>query len=107
MSYRGYLGSVKYGNGDRVFHCETEFLHDVVTFEGTDVDSLEAAFHEVVADYLELCEAEGRNPEQPFKGSFNVRTGPETHRKAVLYARAHGMNLNTVMVKALKKFLPA
>jgi len=55
---------------------------------------------------LELCAQEGKEPEKPFKGSFNVRTGSELHRKATLFARAKGTNLNKVVAEALEKYLP-
>ena len=42
------------------------------------------AFEEAVDDYLELCKEEGKEPEKPFKASFNVRTGTDLHRKAAL-----------------------
>ena len=38
-----------------------------------------AAFKEAVDDYRELCEAEGRKPDVPLKGSFNVRPGRDLH----------------------------
>jgi len=30
------------------------------------------AFHDAVDDYLALCEAEGKEPEKAYKGSFNI-----------------------------------
>jgi predicted HicB family RNase H-like nuclease len=64
-----------------------------------------AAFKEAVDDYRELCEAEGRKPDVPLKGSFNVRPGRDLHRRAMLYAKRRGINLNAVVSDALRRYL--
>ena len=107
MSYRGYYGSVHYSDEDEIFHGKLEFIRSLVSYEGTDVRSLRRAFEEAVDDYLELCEEEGKQPEMPFKGSFNVRTGPDLHRRAVLFAKSRGTNLNSIITDALEKYLSA
>ena len=107
LNYKNYQGSVQFSEEDRIFHGKVEFVRSLITYEGTDVDSLETAFHEAVDDYLELCEQEGKIPDQPFKGTFNVRTGAELHRKAALFAKQKGLNLNNVVIDALKEYLPA
>lgn len=105
LEYKGYLGSVEYSNADEVFHGRLEFIRDLVTYEGTDAKGLKAAFREAVDDYLELCKAEGRKPDVPLKGSFNVRPGRELHRRAMLYAMREGVALNTVVSDALRRYL--
>lgn len=82
MEYKGYLGSIRYSDADRLFYGEIAYIRDLVSFEGADVDSLEKSFREAVDDYLELRHELGQGPERPFKGSFNVRTGSELHRRA-------------------------
>jgi len=106
INYKGYYGSVHYSDEDGVFHGKIEFIRSLVTYEGRDVKGLRKAFENGVDDYLELCAQEGKEPEKPFKGSFNVRTGSELHRKATLFARAKGTNLNKVVAEALEKYLP-
>ena len=105
MVYKGYYGSVHYSDEDLIFHGKIEFIRSLVSYEGTDVKSLRTAFEEAVNDYLELCEEEGKEPEIPFKGSFNVRTGPDLHRRAMLFAKSKGMNLNSIITDALEKYL--
>ena len=107
LTHKGYFGSVQYSEEDRVFHGKIEFIRSLVSYEGTDVDSLETAFQEAVDDYLELCAEQGKEPEQPFKGSFNVRIGTDLHRRAALYAQKNGLNLNKAVIEALKRYLPA
>ena len=107
MTYKGYYGSVHYNDEDRIFHGKIEFIRSLVSYEGADVKNLRMGFEEAVDDYLELCEEENKEPEKPFKGSFNVRTGSDLHRKAVLYAKSKGTNLNSIIADALEKYLSA
>jgi predicted HicB family RNase H-like nuclease len=90
---------------DEIFHGGLEFIRDLVTYEGADAKSLKRAFHETVDDYLKLCAAEGRKPDVPLKGSFNVRQGRDLHRRAMVFARRKGLNLNTVVSDALRRYL--
>ena len=103
--YRGYLGSVRYSDEDEILHGRLEFIRDLVTYEGQDAGTLKRAFREAVDDYLDMCDEEGRKPDVPLKGSFNVRPGRELHRRAMLYARREGMSLNAVVTGALRRML--
>ena len=105
LTYKGYTGSVHYSDEDRVLFGKVEDIRSLVSYEGTDVTSLHSAFEEAVDDYLSLCKREGRKPEQPFSGSFNVRTGSDLHRRAALLAKAQGTTLNRVVSEALQRYL--
>jgi predicted HicB family RNase H-like nuclease len=54
MTYKGYIGSVRYSEEDEVFHGKIEAINDLIMFEGTSVKELKKAFHEAVDDYLEI-----------------------------------------------------
>lgn len=60
-----------------------------MNYEATDVTGLETNFKEAVDDYLKLCQRHGKQPEKPFKGSFNVRIPSELHRTAAIYVEEH------------------
>lgn len=105
IEYKGYIGSVEYSADDDVLHGRLEFIRDLVTYEGLDAKSVKVAFQGAVDDYLELCEAEGRKPDVPLKGSFSVRPGRDLHRRAALCAKRQGVNLNTVVSDALRRYL--
>lgn len=105
MSYKSYFGSVHYSDDDRVFHGKLEFIRALITYEGTNVQSLRKSFREAVDDYLELCKQENIKPEKPFKGTFNVRTGADLHRRATMYAKDHGVQLNKIVTEALEQYL--
>jgi predicted HicB family RNase H-like nuclease len=107
MSYNEYYGSVHYSDEDQIFHGKIEFVRSLVSYEGESVKSLRKAFEEAVDDYLDLCAKEGKIPDKPFKGSFNVRTGSDLHREAVLFAKANGTTLNTLVTEALERYLAA
>jgi predicted HicB family RNase H-like nuclease len=105
MKYKGYLGSVDYSDEDSVLFGKVEFIRDLISFEGKDVDSLKRAFEEAVDDYLQACQQRGIEPQKPFKGNFNVRTGPDLHRRIATFAAQKKSNLNKVVVDALEGHL--
>lgn len=105
LECNGCPGTIEYSEDDEVLHGRLEFIRDLVTCEGTDAKSLKSAFHEAVDDYIALCEAEGRVPFAPLKGSFSVRPGRNLHRRAALFAEIRGFNLNTVVSEVLRSYL--
>lgn len=105
MKYREYLGSVNYNDEDEIFYGKVEYIRSLISYEGHDVASLRASFHEAIDDYLELCQHQGIAPEKPFKGSFNVRPGATLHRRAAIAAKERGINLNQLVTEALEQYL--
>ena len=105
IKYKGYLGSVHFDAEDLIFFGRIEFIRDLVNYEAQDAKELVKAFRHAVDDYLKNCESEGRKPDQPFKGSFNVRIEPELHREVFLKASARGDTLNSLVRKALYDYL--
>lgn len=105
LEYKSYFGSVAFSEEDETFHGKLEFIRDLVTFEATDAKGLKAAFQEAVEDYLAFCAGEGRDPDLPLKGSFNIRPGQDLHRRAMRLAARRGSNLNAVVSEALRRYL--
>ena len=103
IKHKEYFGSVHYNSDDRVFYGKIEFIRALVSYEGKDADSLEASFHEAVDDYLATCAELGREPEKPFKGSFNVRIAPELHERVMIAATQQGMSLNRFVAETLSQ----
>lgn len=103
MSYRGYLGSVEFDEEGRLFCGKLEFIRARISYEARDAEGLVEAFHAAVDDYLDHCEQQGIQPETPFKGSFNVRTGSDLHRRAVMAAARAGVSLNAFVTRALER----
>lgn len=103
ITYKGYIGSVRYSEEDEVFHGRIEAINDLIMYEGTSVKELKKAFHEAVDDYLETCKEMGREPQKPFKGSFNIRIPSDLHKKAAAKAAMLGVSLNQLVKKALEE----
>ena len=105
MHYKGYYASVEYSDEDRVFFGKVEGIRSLISFEGSTVEELKKGFHEAVGDYLETCKQQGLEPEKPFKGSFNVRIGPELHRALYIEAKEEDMTINEKVNKILSSAL--
>jgi predicted HicB family RNase H-like nuclease len=105
LKFRGYDGSVLYSAEDRLLHGCLLGIRDMVIYDGADVDTLETNFKGAVDEYLSFCKAEGKKPDVPFKGSFNVRVPQELHQRAAMYADEHDLKLNAVVQEALQEFL--
>ena len=92
MEYKGYVGSVEFSEEDGIFFGKVMGIRSLISYEGTDARSLVEDFHGAVDDYLQLCEGQGKAPEKAYKGSFNIRIAPETHKQLVImqrHARCH------------------
>lgn len=107
LEYKGYFGSVHYSPADEVFYGKVQHIRSLISYEGRDVRSLNHGFRGAVDDYLELCKQQRQEPEKPFRGTFNVRTGTELHRRAAIYASKTGKTLNQVVAEALENYLRA
>ena len=105
MEYRNYVGSVEFSESDGVFFGKVMGIRAMISYEGTTAKELVTDFHDAVDDYLALCEAEGKEPERAYKGSFNVRVSPELHKQAVIYASSRQMSLNSLVESALRNSL--
>lgn len=105
LTYKGFIGSVRFSAEDKVFHGKIDGIDDLVTFEGESVEELIGAFHEEVDDYLDLCKKMNKEPLKSYKGGFNIRISPELHRMAVERAKSIGITLNRLIQKAIEKEL--
>lgn len=103
MEYKGYVGSVEFSEEDGIFFGKVMGIRSLISYEGTDARSLVEDFHGAVDDYLQLCEGQGKAPEKAYKGSFNIRIAPETHKQLVIHATACQMSLNEYVRETLEK----
>lgn len=103
MEYKGYLaGPISYDPEERTFSGIVAGLRDVIHFEGSNADELEASFKGGIDDYLAFCAEEGRPPEKAYSGQVLLRTKPELHRKAAMRAAAEGMSLSEWISRQIK-----
>ncbi len=103
LTYKDFIGTVRYSAEDSVFYGKIEGINDLITFEGTSVKELKEAFTQMVDEHLKECDIEGIIPQKSFKGSFNIRLSPELHRSAALKAKMQGRSLNKFVSEAIKK----
>lgn len=105
LTYKGYYTEIHYSEEDKVLFGKIEGIADLVNFESDSARDIEEEFHKAVDDYLAYCEEEGKSPDKPYKGSFNVRINPELHKQAALYAAMRDKTLNTVVSEAIEGYL--
>ena len=57
LRYKGYRGSVEFSAPDNCWHGEilNVVKRDMITYESDTKEGLQAAFEEVVDDYVEFC----------------------------------------------------
>lgn len=103
LKYKGYLGTIEPDLESGELFGKLAFIRDLVTFEADTLKALEQEFQVSVDAYLESCAELGKKPDQPFKGTFNVRISPELHRDAVI-ASGDG-SLNAFVGEAIREKL--
>jgi|ERR1700722_8753311 len=103
MKYKGYMGHVVYDDESKIFYGEVVGLKDVITFQGTTVNSLEKAFRDSVDDYLLWCKERDEKPEKTFSGKLNLRMSPELHAQLALEASKKGISLNDLINERLSR----
>ncbi len=107
MKYRGYVGSVEFSEEDELFFGKLLGMRSLILYEGSNGKELLKDFHTAVDDYLIACEAEGVEPEVPYKGSFNVRIAPGLHERLARYAVGCGRSLNSCVQEAIERYVAA
>lgn len=102
IRYKDYIGSVEFSEEDSLFYGKVMGIRSLITYEGENAEDLVEDFHDAIDHYLETCQAEGRDPETAFEGSFKIRLSPALHKKLVLYAADNKMSLNHCINEILK-----
>jgi len=105
LTYKGFIGSVRFSAQDDVFFGKVEGINDLITFEGGSVKELKDAFHYVIEEHISDCKNENIPIEKSYKGSFNLRLTPELHRRAAVMAISQGNTLNSFVRKAIEEKL--
>lgn len=102
LTHNGFTGSYEFNLEDDCIVGRVLFIDDIVTYEGRNSAEILSSFKSAVDRYLAHCKSTGKPANKPYSGSFNVRVGPELHRKAVVEANACGLTLNQLVVSALE-----
>lgn len=94
MSYQNYSAKVEYDSIDKIFVGHIIGIRDIVSFHGNTVAELEAAFHEAVQHYLEVCEKIGQQPQRSYSGKLTLRVPPEVHMAVATAAEINSKSIN-------------
>ncbi len=105
LSYKNYNGTVEYSKEDHCLFEKVVGIKALLSYEGDSVQELEQDFQNVIDDYLSDCNERNVEPEQPYKGTFNVRISSELHRNIALYAIEHGKSLNAAVEEAIENMV--
>lgn len=105
LSYKNYNGTVEYSREDECLFGKVIGIKSLLSYEGQSVQELEQDFKTVIDEYLQDCKEKNIEPEQPYKGTFNVRISPELHRNIAVYAIEHGKSLNAAVEEAIGKMV--
>lgn len=102
LSHKGYTGTIVASIEDNCLHGKILFIDDIITYEGSTVEETVDAFKEAVDRYLHYCKETGKPANKPYSGTFNVRVGPELHRKAAETAHNNHITLNDFVAQSIK-----
>ena len=105
LSYKNYNGTVEYSKEDDWLFGKVVGVRSLLSYEGESIKELKADFQRVIDEYLADCGERNVEPEQPYKGTFNIRISPELHRNIALYAMEHGKSLNAAVEEAIGKMV--
>ena len=101
LFYKNYNGTVEYSREDDCLFGKVIGIRSLLSYEGNSVQELEQDFQDVIEEYLADCKERQVEPEQPFKGTFNVKISPELHRNIAIYAMKHGKSLDDAVEEAI------
>jgi predicted HicB family RNase H-like nuclease len=105
LSYKNYNGTVEYSKEDKCLFGKVVGIKSLLSYEGESISELEQDFQTVIDDYINDCDERGIEPEQPFKGTFNIRINPDLHRNIAVYAIEHDKTLNSVVEEAIERMI--
>ncbi len=105
LLYKNYNGTVEYSKEDKCLFGKVVGIKALLSYEGDSVQELEQDFQNVIDEYLADCDERNVKPEQPYKGTFNVRISPELHRNIAVYAIEHEKSLNAVVEEAIRNMV--
>lgn len=105
LKYKNFEGSVEVSLEDGCLYGKVLFIRDAIMYEGINVSEIQAEFEKAVDQYLEDCTTLNREPNKPYSGTFNVRTGRSRHEALASYANRKNITLNDAVNKGIDLLL--
>lgn len=84
---KGYTGTVEFSVPDKCFHGRVLGITHLFSCEGGTFEELESDFKHCIDDYLFDCQQEGVKSQKTFKGTLNIRIGPELHKDIAIRSK--------------------
>ena len=82
IKYKEYIAKITFDESYKVFRGKvTNLDKEVLSFEGSTSEELEAAFEVTVEEYIEWCNKNNTEPEKPYSGILTLQISPELHRE--------------------------
>jgi predicted HicB family RNase H-like nuclease len=103
MNYEGYTAKIEYDPVDKIFVGHILGIRDIVSFHGSTVDELEAAFKEAVEHYLKVCAQIGQAPQRSYSGKLTLRIPPEVHMAVATAAAINRKSINQWATDVLRQ----
>ena len=102
LEYKNYSGNIEYSEEDGLLYGKVLGIKGLLSYEGETGKELESSFKETIDIYLADCKAENKEPEKPYKGSFNVRIPSNLHQRAALLAMEAKISLNAFVAESIR-----
>lgn len=102
MEYKGYSAQIEYSAEDECLVGHVIGINDRLGFDGESIAEVTRNFHDVLDNYLALCEKTGKRPEQPKSGKLSLRLPAELHAYVAQQAEATGESINNIIVDAVR-----
>ncbi|MCD8244935.1 MAG: type II toxin-antitoxin system HicB family antitoxin [Parabacteroides sp.] len=104
MEYKGYTALIEYSAEDECLIGHVIGINDRLGFDGESIVEITQAFHDVLDNYLALCERAGKLPEQPKSGKLSLRLPVELHAYVAQQAESSGESINNIIIDAVRSF---
>ncbi len=102
MEYKGYSALIEYSAEDECLIGHVIGINDRLGFDGESIAEITRNFHDVLDNYLALCQKTGKQPEQPKSGKLSLRLPAELHAYVAKQAEMTGESINTIIIDAVR-----
>ncbi len=101
MEYKGYTAAIEYDNYDECLVGSVVGIADRLVFDGESIPEIQENFHNVLDNYLALCEKTGKQPETPKSGKLSLRLPAELHAIVAQKSAHVGKSINQMVIDTL------
>ncbi|MDR0567150.1 MAG: type II toxin-antitoxin system HicB family antitoxin [Prevotellaceae bacterium] len=104
LEYKGYTGSIEYEADGSLVGEVLGLKHDLILYEGNDIDELRADFENGIESYFESCEELGIAPRKP-AAYLGVNIPAEVHKHKQIALLAEQKKVSVDNAKTHRKLV--